>query len=103
MSKRLTSGLVAAIAAVSMSIPAVGLASKGGVSRSPRACPTHKHSGKHKGATKRGLKRGANHGKKCGWGGTGQTGTTNSTSTTGSNGKGKDNGATHGLKRGHRS
>jgi hypothetical protein len=107
MSKRFTSGLVAAIVAVSMSIPAIGLANKGGVPHSTKACPTHKHSGKHKGASK-GHKKGATKGKKCGWGGTGQTGTTGQTSTTGSTtgngkGKGKDNGATHGLKRGHRS
>ena len=102
MSKRLTSGLVAAIAAVSLSIPAIGLASKGGVTRSPNGCPTLKHSGKHKGATKHGLKRGASHGKKCGWGGA-STGTTSTTGPTGPNGKGKDNGATHGLKRGQKS
>lgn len=101
MSKRLTTGLVAAITAVSMSVPAAGLASQGGTPHSTRACPTLKHSGKHKGATKHGLKRGANKGKKCGWGGSGQSTTT--TGPTGTTPKGKDKGATHGLKRGHRS
>ena len=76
MSKRLTSGLVAVIAAAAMSVPAVGLADKGGHPHSTKACPVHKHSGKHKGSSK-GKKKGALRGKKCGSvGTTGPTGPT---------------------------
>lgn len=65
MRTRLTAGIVAAVAAIGMSVPAVGLANKGGTPHSTKACPTHKHSGKHKGSTK-GKKKGAAKGKKCG-------------------------------------
>jgi hypothetical protein len=65
MSKRITSGVVAAIAAAALSVPAVGLANKGGTPHSMKPCPTHKHSGKHKGKS-HGKKKGASKGKKCG-------------------------------------
>jgi hypothetical protein len=65
MRTRITSGIVAAIAAAALSIPAVGFADKGGTPHSTKSCPTHKHSGKHKGASK-GKKKGASKGKKCG-------------------------------------
>lgn len=64
MSKRVTSGIVAAIVAIAMSVPAVGLANKGGTPHSTKACPTHRHSGKHKGSLK-GKKKGSSKGKKC--------------------------------------
>ena len=65
MSKRITSGIVAAIAEAALSVPAVGLANKGGTQHSTKSCPTHKHSGKHKGSS-HGKKKGASKGKKCG-------------------------------------
>jgi hypothetical protein len=65
MSKRITSGIVAAIAAAALSVPAVGLANKGGTPHSTKPCPTHTHSGKHKGSS-HGKKKGATKGKKCG-------------------------------------
>jgi hypothetical protein len=47
MSKRLTSGIVAAVAAIAMSMPTVGLANKGGVAHhTPINCHIKKH-GKH--------------------------------------------------------
>ncbi len=65
MNKRLTSGIVAAVVALSMSVPAIGLANKGGIPHSlSRSCPSH-HHGKKNGATK-GKKKGAGKGKKCG-------------------------------------
>jgi hypothetical protein len=65
MNKRVTSGIVAAVVAISMSVPAVGLATKGGhpANRSSK-CTMH-HTGKHKGAAK-GKKKGAGKGNKCG-------------------------------------
>jgi hypothetical protein len=65
MSKRLTSGIVAAVVATSMSVPAVGFANKGGTPNShAKSCTTHKHSGKHKGLSKKG--KGGKKGKHCG-------------------------------------
>lgn len=58
-----TAATVAAIGALSM--PATGLAHKGGVPASKKPCPTHRHTGKHKGAT-HGKKKGSTRGKKCG-------------------------------------
>jgi hypothetical protein len=91
MSKRLTSGLVAAIAAVAMSIPAVGLADQGGVpNHHSKACKAHKHHGWHKGTL--GQRKGMSKGKKCGFpsnsqaGTTGPTGGTGPTGTTGASG-----------------
>jgi hypothetical protein len=55
MRKRITAAVTAGVAAFALSIPSVGLATKGGVPHSTKACPTHKHAGKHKGST---------HGKK---------------------------------------
>jgi hypothetical protein len=61
-----TSGIVAAITALALTVPAIGIANKGGVPHKPStSCPTHKHTGKHKGATK-GHKKGAAKGRKCG-------------------------------------
>ncbi len=94
MNKRLTAGVIAAVTAVSMSVPAVGLASKNGVARSPLNCTSHKHSGKHRGLTrgrKMGFKR--NRGKRSGL--ACMTTTTASTTATPTN-----NGATHGHKTG---
>ncbi len=65
MNKRLTSGVVAAVVALSMSVPAVGLANKGGTPRhTPAKCSTKKHYGKHKGT--RGQRKGSTKGNKCG-------------------------------------
>lgn len=70
MNKRLTSGVVAAICAISMSVPAAGLASKGGTpAKSQASCPAHSMKGKRKGHTKaksKGLKKGSSKGRKCG-------------------------------------
>ena len=70
MSRRLMSGIVAAVCAIAMSVPAVGLASKGGVPAKPSAsCPAHSLKGKRKGHTKaksHGLKKGSSKGRKCG-------------------------------------
>jgi hypothetical protein len=70
MSKRLTGGIVAALAAVSMSAPAVGLANRGGTPHTtPPMCHMHKNSGKHKGQLKnatKGKRNGASKGNKCG-------------------------------------
>jgi hypothetical protein len=66
MSKRVTSGIVTAIAALALSVPAVGLADKGGTPhKTPAKCTTHSHHGKHKGLGK-GKKKGAGKGNKCG-------------------------------------
>lgn len=66
MSKRVTSGVVAAIAALAMSVPTVGFANKGGTPhKTPTGCHHHKHTGKHKGAGK-GHKKGSGKGNKCG-------------------------------------
>ena len=65
MSKRLTSGIVAAVVAIGMSVPAAGLANKGGTPNShAKSCSTHKHYGHHKGLSKKG--RGGKKGKHCG-------------------------------------
>ena len=64
MSKRITAGLTAGIAALALSVPSVGLAAKGGAPHSSKPCPTHSHAGKHKGAG-HGKKTGAGKGKKC--------------------------------------
>lgn len=70
MRKRLTAGVVAAVAAVAMSVPAVGLANQGGKPHTtPPACHMHKNNGKHKGALKnatKGKRTGASRGNKCG-------------------------------------
>ncbi len=87
MSKRLTSGLVAAIAAAAMSIPAVGLADKGGQpNEHSKACKMHQHYGEHNGkrGNRWGIVRGK--GKKCGFPGHGQTGLTGATGMTGQSG-----------------
>ena len=104
MSKRLTSGIVAAIVAVSMSIPAVGLADHGGHPHSKQACKVHRHYGKHRGDAK-GHKRGFDRGKKCGFPPTGQTGQTGATGQTGQTGETGQTGMTgdhpnHGHHRG---
>jgi hypothetical protein len=65
MSKRITAAVTAGVAALAMSVPSVGFATKGGVPHSTKACPAHSHSGKHKGAG-HGKKKGATKGKKCG-------------------------------------
>ena len=65
MRKRITATVAAGIAALALCAPSVGLANKGGVPHSTKACPTHSHSGKHKGAG-HGKKNGAMKGKKCG-------------------------------------
>ena len=64
MRKRSASGALAAITAAALSVPAVGLANKGGTPHSTKPCPTHKHQGKHKGSSK-GKKKGSSKGKKC--------------------------------------
>lgn len=62
MSKRVTSGVVAAVVAVGMSVPAVGFANQGGKPHStPPNCHTHKHFGQHRGNGPRNTK-----GNKCG-------------------------------------
>ena len=109
MSKRLTSGLVAVIAALSMSIPAVGLADRGGHPHSTKACKVHKHYGKHKGT--RGKRKGMDKGKKCGFPTNGQTGAAGPTGGTGPTGPTDETGpsSTHGVNQhssgqpGHRS
>jgi hypothetical protein len=65
MSKRITAAVTAGIAALALSVPSVGFATKGGVPHSTKPCPTHSHSGKHKGSG-HGKKKGAGKGKKCG-------------------------------------
>lgn len=65
MNKRLTSGVLGAVVAISMSVPAVGLADKGGTPhKTPAKCLTL-HHGKKKGAHK-GKKKGSGKGNKCG-------------------------------------
>ena len=70
MRKRLTAGIVAAVTAAAMTVPAVGLADKGGKPHTtPPACHMHKNHGKHKGQLKNGSKgkrKGASKGSKCG-------------------------------------
>jgi hypothetical protein len=65
MSKRITGAVTAGIAALALSVPSVGFATKGGVPHSTKPCPSHKHSGKHNGSG-HGNKIGASKGKKCG-------------------------------------
>lgn len=66
MRNRVIAGAVAAVAGLSLSVPAVGLANKGGVPhKTPAKCTTHKHTGKHKGSSK-GKKKGSSRGNKCG-------------------------------------
>ena len=65
MSKRVTAAVTAGVAALALSVPSVGFATKGGVPHSTKPCPAHKHSGKHKGSVN-GKKKGASKGKKCG-------------------------------------
>lgn len=65
MSKRITAGVTAAVAAVALSVPTAGFATKGGTPHSTKPCPAHKHTGKHNGAG-HGKKKGAGKGKKCG-------------------------------------
>ncbi len=93
MNKRLTAGIIAAVTALSMSVPAVGLASKNGVARSPLNCTTHKHSGHHRGLT-RGHKLGLHRGKKSGLACSTTTAATTTSSTT------TNPGVNHGRKLG---
>lgn len=93
MSKRITSGLVAGVAAICVAVPAVGLADKGGHPHSKKACTVHRHYGRHTGA-QRGRKRGFDRGKKCGFSHTGTTGGTGSTGSTGATGATGPTGAT---------
>jgi hypothetical protein len=65
MSKRIPAAVMAGIAAIALSVPSVGLATKGGAPHSTKPCPTHSHSGKRKGSGK-GKKNGVSKGKKCG-------------------------------------
>jgi hypothetical protein len=65
MSKRITAAVAAGIAALALSVPSVGFATKGGMPHSTKPCPTHTHSGKHEGSV-HGEKKGAGKGKKCG-------------------------------------
>jgi len=66
MRRRVTSGIVAAITAVALTVPAAGLANKGGKPHTtPPSCHVHKHTGKHKGSTN-GKKNGSSKGNKCG-------------------------------------
>lgn len=65
MRKRATAAVVAGIAAVALSTPSIGFATKGGTPHSTKPCKVHNHLGKHKGAG-RGKKNGASKGKKCG-------------------------------------
>jgi hypothetical protein len=65
MKRRLATGIVAAIAAVSTSVPAAGVANMGGHPHmTPPNCGHHKHNGKHKG--KGGNRKGSGKGNKCG-------------------------------------
>lgn len=65
MSKRVTAAVTAGIAALALSVPSLGWATKGGVPHSTKPCPVHSHAGKHKGSL-HGKKTGAAKGKKCG-------------------------------------
>ncbi len=65
MSKRTMAVVTAGIAALALSVPSVGFATKGGMPHSTKPCPAHSHSGKHKGSG-HGKKNGAGKGKKCG-------------------------------------
>jgi hypothetical protein len=65
MSNRITAAVTAGVVALALSVPSVGLATKGGVPHSTKPCPAHSHAGKHKGSS-HGKKTGAAKGKKCG-------------------------------------
>jgi hypothetical protein len=64
VNKRLTSGVVAAVVAIGMSVPAVGFANKGGKPHSlTKPCFAHKHGrSQHNGTSRHTNGRG----KKCG-------------------------------------
>jgi hypothetical protein len=70
MRKRLTAGIVAGVAALAMSVPAVGVADKGGTPHTtPPGCHMHKNKGKHTGQLKnssKGKRNGSSKGNKCG-------------------------------------
>ena len=78
MRRLLTAGIVAAVTAVAMTVPATGLANKGGTphtksttSTTTKPCPpssSKPNKGKHKGAknSMKGKKKGESMGKKCG-------------------------------------
>jgi hypothetical protein len=111
MGKRITSGVIAGIAAISVAVPAAGFAESGhshAKHQSKKACKVHRHHGRHEGFTKgRGKHRGFAKGKKCGFGGTGQTGSTGATSQTGQTGSTAKMGqtgqsGTHRHSHGHR-
>jgi hypothetical protein len=65
MRKTITAAVTTGIAALALSVPSVGLATKGGVPHSTKPCPMHSHSGKNKGSA-HGKKSGTTKGKKCG-------------------------------------
>lgn len=104
MNKRITSGVIAGIAAICVAVPAAGLADQGGHPHSKKACKTHRHYGRHEGFTKgHGKHKGFGRGKKCGFSNpvsTGTTSTTNETGPTGSTGTTGTTGTHH--SRGHR-
>ena len=65
MRRRVTSGIVAAITAAALTVPAAGLADKGGKPHTtPPSCHVHKHFGKHNGT--KGQRKGSSKGNKCG-------------------------------------
>ena len=65
MRTRVTSGIVAVVTALALTVPGVGFAHKGGVPTKPAtSCKAHP-KGKNKGASK-GKKKGAAKGRKCG-------------------------------------
>ena len=72
MRKRVTTGIVAAITAAALSVPAAGLAATGGAPNAhamTNACTAHTHGkSKHKGTlrTTKGKTKTASRGKKCG-------------------------------------
>jgi hypothetical protein len=103
MSKRITSGVIAGIAAICVAVPAAGFADQGGRPHSKKACKVHRHYGHHKGALK-GHHRGSDRGKKCGFQHTGQTDTTSSTGPSGQTGPTNETGmsGTHRHSFGHR-
>ncbi len=63
MNRRITSGIVAAALALGMSVPAVGLANKGGHPHSTTSCKAHQHGkSRHHGTSRHNNGKG----KKCG-------------------------------------
>lgn len=70
MRRRLTAGIVAAVATVAMAVPATGIANTHGVPHhTPAMCDTHTNKGKHKGQIKnasKGKRNGSSKGNKCG-------------------------------------